>query len=151
VTKRLKSDNKNRKTNSKSIIGTVGVRQILEALTDASQDVPTVCIGGINASNLKQVVSQSCSPKRSLSGVAVVSAIIAAPDPKNEARKLLALLKDGMPVRQPSPAKLLKATDPRQIVTMVPAAIKAVHEATPLSHNMTNLVSTGDSRSRYAY
>ncbi|CCT66192.1 related to thiamine-phosphate diphosphorylase / hydroxyethylthiazole kinase [Fusarium fujikuroi] len=107
------------KKDTKSIIGPSGVRDILSALYDAGYgSVPTVCIGGINASNTAPVLAAAGSPSKSLDGVAVVSALIAAPEPATAARDLLG----------------------KVIVAKIPEVIKAVADKTPLSHNMTNLV-----------
>lgn len=80
--------------------------------------VSTVCIGGVNASNTASVLAESASPKKSLDGVAVVSAIVAADDPSAVSRDLLGQV----------------------VVGRIPGVIKKVAETTPLSHNMTNLV-----------
>ncbi|KAF4457557.1 NADH dehydrogenase [Fusarium austroafricanum] len=107
------------KKDTKSIIGPSGVRDILSALHDAGHSsVPTVCIGGINASNTAPVLAAAASPFKSLDGVAVVSALIAAPDPAAAACDLLG----------------------KVIVAKIPEVIRAVADKTPLSHNMTNLV-----------
>ncbi|CAH0049185.1 unnamed protein product [Clonostachys solani] len=107
------------KKDTKSIIGSSGVRTILSQLAaNGHDDISTVCIGGINISNAQQVMTQSSAPAKSLDGVAVVSAIIAAADPAAAARELS--------------AKVLTAK--------VPDVIQAVAKKTPLSHNMTNLV-----------
>jgi thiamine-phosphate diphosphorylase/hydroxyethylthiazole kinase len=81
--------------------------------------VPTVCIGGINTENTAAVLAQSsAAPKKSLDGVAVVSAIVAAEDPAAAARDISG----------------------KVAVAGIPLAIDAVARTTPLSHNMTNLV-----------
>lgn len=90
--------------------------------------VRTVCIGGLNASNTAAVLAQSASPKKSLDGVAVVSAIVAADDPAAVSRDLLGQV----------------------IAARIPDVIKKVAETTPLSHNMTNLVSRGWNLQRHA-
>ena len=100
----------------------------------------TVCIGGINASTVQRVLYQASDSSKKLDGVAVVSAIVAARDPKKAAEELMNLVKS-----PPSFAAESFAYAERQKVTSallgkVPAIIKAVHDATPLSHNMTNLV-----------
>ncbi|KAK2600296.1 thiamine biosynthetic bifunctional enzyme [Conoideocrella luteorostrata] len=108
------------KKDTKSIIGPSGVREILSALYSAGySSTPTVCIGGVNASNASAVLSQSASPHKSLDGIAVVSAIIAAEDPGAVSRDLL-----GMVIR-----------------AKIPDVVAMVGRTTPLSHNMTNLVS----------
>ncbi|KAL7927990.1 Hydroxyethylthiazole kinase family domain-containing protein [Trichoderma austrokoningii] len=108
------------KKDTKSIIGTAGIRSILQALAAAGYaSIPTVCIGGINGSNATAVlVESSAAPEKSLDGVAVVSALVAAEDPAAAARTLLANVALGK----------------------IPDVIKAVAAKTPLSHNMTNLV-----------
>ncbi|KAK1090508.1 thiamine biosynthetic bifunctional enzyme, partial [Friedmanniomyces endolithicus] len=81
------------KENTKSIIGTAGVHQILgELLTQGFPDMKTVAIGGINASNVQRIIYQCGSRRKGLDGVAVVSAIMASEDPKAAAHKLQNLL-----------------------------------------------------------
>lgn len=81
--------------------------------------MPTVCIGGINADNIIPVLSQCRSPSKSLDGVAIVSAIMAASDPAAVSRDLVG----------------------KVAVAMIPQVLRRVAETTPLTHNMTNLVS----------
>ncbi|GAB0133224.1 hypothetical protein EsDP_00001636 [Epichloe bromicola] len=107
------------KKDTKSIIGPSGVSEILHTLHEQGHSsTPTVCIGGVNASNASTVLSQSASPQKSLDGIAVVSAIIAADDPAAASRHLLSQV----------------------ICAKIPHVIAAVGDKTPLSHNMTNLV-----------
>ncbi|KAG6029013.1 hypothetical protein E4U41_000509, partial [Claviceps citrina] len=107
------------KKDTKSIIGPPGVRDILHALHQAGySSTPTVCIGGLNASNAGAVLAQSASPHKRLDGVAVVSALVAADDPAAVARDLLGQV----------------------ICAKIPDVVAAVASKTPLSHNMTNLV-----------
>lgn len=125
------------KENTKSILGTAGVQRILSSLAANGLDVKTVCIGGINATNTQRVLYQAASPEKKLDGVAVVSAIIAAPEPEEASRKLLEL------IRQPPPfaTSTAKATFSREdIITKAPAIIKRMAAKKPLCHNMTNLV-----------
>ncbi|KAM3503267.1 hypothetical protein MY10362_004306 [Beauveria mimosiformis] len=108
------------KKDTKSIIGPSGVRTILKAMVEAGHGaVATVCIGGINNDNAAKVLAQSsAAPAKSLDGVAVVSAIIAAKDPAEAARLLAGHV----------------------AVAAIPLVVGAVGRTTPLSHNMTNLV-----------
>lgn len=110
-----------RKKDTKSIIGPAGVRAILKAMVEAGHGaVPTVCIGGINTDNAAKVLAQtSAAPAKSLDGVAVVSAVIAAEDPAEAARHLAGHV----------------------AVAAIPLVVGAVGRTTPLSHNMTNLAS----------
>ncbi|KAI1074691.1 TMP-TENI-domain-containing protein [Whalleya microplaca] len=133
------------KENTKSIIGVDGLQQLLIQIAAAQWPVKTVCIGGINASNVSRVMWQSAAPAgKALDGVAVVSAIVAAPDPEAASRELRRL------VHSP-PAFALNANtttispqqasrSPRELLDLVPQVIGAVDAAKPLSHNMTNLV-----------
>ncbi|KAI3337457.1 TMP-TENI-domain-containing protein [Xylariaceae sp. AK1471] len=128
------------KENTKSIIGLDGLQQILIQLAQAQSSIKTVCIGGINASNTSRVVWQSAGHGKSLNGVAVVSAIMAAADPEAAARELRQLVK-----APPAFAKGIVAMEQpypttKQLVDLVPRIILAVAKGKPLSHNMTNLV-----------
>lgn len=100
----------------------------------------TVCIGGINASNLQRVIFQSAAPSKKLDGVAIVSAIMAAEDPERESKKLLQLVRSPPSFRKAVEEAPAKVADVKDILAQVPSIIKAVHDTTPLSHNMTNLV-----------
>lgn len=128
------------KTNTKDIIGTAGTKEILNAITEVGKDVSTVSIGGINASTLQRVLYQSSAPSKSLDGVAIVSAIIAAKDPKKAASQLLHLVKTPPPFAAASLSNTTKALSATELIAQVPNIIKAVGQKTPLSHNMTNLV-----------
>ena len=81
------------KEDTKSIIGIQGVHAILQDLSTMKQQVKAVAIGGINASNVQRVLYQSKATPKGLDGVAVVSGIIAAKDPKGSAAQLRTLMK----------------------------------------------------------
>ncbi|KAM0334123.1 hypothetical protein ACHAQA_001143 [Verticillium albo-atrum] len=134
------------KENSKHIIGTAGLRSILATLArEGHAAVRTVCIGGVNASNVQRVLYQSASTDpataKTLDGVAVVSAIVAAKDPRAATAALLDLVRSPPPfvrgVQQPDSDA---ATTAESILSQVPGVIRAVATVGPLSHNMTNLV-----------
>ena len=125
------------KENTKSIIGTSGVQQILSSLAQSGHHVKTVCIGGINASNAQRVLYQTASPQKKLDGLAVVSAIMASNEPKEAASQLRKL------ISQPPPfaTRVLKPKLSREdVVAKVPSIIARVASKKPLCHNMTNLV-----------
>ncbi|KAF1961665.1 TMP-TENI-domain-containing protein [Byssothecium circinans] len=143
----------NTKKNTKDIIGVNGVRKILHHLetcrNEAAKTIKTVCIGGINASNIQLILHQLYAPsptpptpKKTIDGVAVVSAIIAPLDPRAASSHLKSLITTPPPFAtknnpntQPfHPDSLTTPTSP-----LIPF-IKAVHEKSPLTHNMTNLV-----------
>jgi thiamine-phosphate diphosphorylase / hydroxyethylthiazole kinase len=102
--------------------------------------VRTVCIGGINATNVQRVLYQSSDSQKQLDGVAVVSAVVAASDSMRAAQELKSLI--GRPpifaastIVDPS-----KTKDVHSILRKVPDVIRTVGDTKPLSHNMTNLV-----------
>ncbi|KAI1492095.1 TMP-TENI-domain-containing protein [Biscogniauxia mediterranea] len=133
------------KENTKSIIGVDGLQQILLQIAAARSPVKTVCIGGINASNVSRVVWQSAgNDGKALDGVAVVSAIVAAPDPEASSRELLRLVRTPpafAPPPQLQPHQLQQPLAAADLVAgVVPDVVRAVDAAKPLSHNMTNLV-----------
>ena len=89
---------------------------------------------------MQRVLYQASDSSKKLDGVAVVSAIVAAGDPKKAAEELLHLVKNRPPFAAGLLANSQKDQDAAALVQQVPAIIKAVGEKTPLSHNMTNLV-----------
>lgn len=101
-----------------------------------------MCIGGINASNIPQVMFRGSPPENPLDGVAVVSAIMAAEDPEAESRRLLGLVRDAAERSSLWPPKghAGAAATKEELLRLVPWVVQAVHEKKPLSHNMTNLV-----------
>lgn len=127
------------KENTKSIIGTSGVQQILLSLAkEGFKDKPqTVCIGGINSDNVQRVLYQGSSGENGLDGVAVVSAIMAAADPKKAASRLCELISTPPPFAASVSHPRLSRSD---LVSRAPAIVKRMAEKKPLCHNMTNLV-----------
>lgn len=83
---------------------------------------------------------QSSDANKSLDGVAVVSAIIAAKDPKQAAKDLLRLVHSPPPFAISSIITAEKTTDVKDLVHDVSDIIHTVSAENPLSHNMTNLV-----------
>ncbi len=75
------------KTNTKNILGPAGVRRILEGLAASGCSMPAVCIGGVNAGNVQEVLTESWRHGADLNGVAVVSQVMAADDPEAAARR----------------------------------------------------------------
>jgi len=115
----------------------VGTKAILKAISAMDRKVSTVAIGGINASNVQRVMYQSKSTFKGLDGIAVVSAIIAAEDPKQAAADLRRLI--GNP---PAFAKGIVGSraNLETLLKEVPEIVRDVGVRTPLCHNMTNLV-----------
>lgn len=125
------------KENTKSILGTAGVQQVLSSLAANGYDVKTVCIGGINAFNAQRVLFQTASPKKKLDGVAVVSAIMASSTPKEATKSLKNLIATPPPFATPVSAASFSAQD---IISKAPDIVKRMASTKPLCHNMTNLV-----------
>ncbi|KAI1505605.1 TMP-TENI-domain-containing protein [Biscogniauxia marginata] len=128
------------KENTKSIIGVDGLQQILLQISESKSPVKTVCIGGINSSNVSRVVWQSAASDKSLDGVAVVSAIMAAPDPEASSRELLRLVKSPPAFGRAVVTSVQQGRSPEELLALVPEVLRAVDAGKPLSHNMTNLV-----------
>jgi thiamine-phosphate diphosphorylase/hydroxyethylthiazole kinase len=124
------------KTNTKSVIGTAGTQAILDAIKDSA--VGTVSIGGINHSNVQRVIYQSQSAKKGLDGVAIVSAIIAADDPKASAEKFVELLTN--PPRFALTSNPPRVNEAEALLNDVPQIIRKMVEVHPLVHNMINFV-----------
>ncbi|KAJ6131284.1 hypothetical protein N7523_001744 [Penicillium sp. IBT 18751x] len=125
------------KTNTKSVIGTAGTQVILSAISDAT-NVGTVSIGGINHSNVQRVLYQSQSPKKSLDGVAIVSAIMAADDPKAATEEFARLIKS--PPTFALTPRSARANEAEALIQEVPQIVRKMIEAHPLVHNMINFV-----------
>jgi thiamine-phosphate diphosphorylase / hydroxyethylthiazole kinase len=130
------------KTDTKHIIGTRGLQQILSQCdTGTRKSVPCVAIGSINASNVQRVLHQSADGTNRLNGVAVVSAVVAAADPKEAAGNLRNLI-------EASHRKFYVAVPPGQPLTLdleamlgqIPDMIKKHATSNIICHNMTNTV-----------
>lgn len=120
----LGTDQSGSKKDTKSIIGPEGVSDILANLVRAGYKIPTVCIGGINQSNTADVLAK-CPD---LNGIAVVSAVMASPEPTGAARELRNLVDSLRPSSQPS------------CYPFYGDLVRTVVSNRPISHNMTNLV-----------
>lgn len=127
------------KENTKSIIGFAGVKDILHHLSRSTTNIkiPTVAIGGLNASNVERVMFQSKSLTKGLDGVAVVSAIMAAQDPKAAASRLKSLVDKVLTSMSP---KACENQTVETLLSQIPHIVKELGLQSPLCHNMTNLV-----------
>jgi thiamine-phosphate diphosphorylase/hydroxyethylthiazole kinase len=108
----------------------------LDAISTTS--VNTVAIGGINHSNVQRVIYQSESPKKALDGVAIVSAIMAADDPKAAAEELAKLIKN--PPAFALARQVPRTNEAETLLQEVPAIVRKMVEVHPLVHNMINFV-----------
>ncbi|KAL1957191.1 hypothetical protein VTO42DRAFT_6225 [Malbranchea cinnamomea] len=126
------------KTNTKSIIGPAGVRKILDYISTLDADVQTVAIGGITIDNVQRVIYQSQAPTKGLQGIAVVSAIMGAKDPKKAAeefRKRISVL----PTFATHPAQP-RPNEVAALLNAVPDIVAKVATQHPLCHCMINFV-----------
>jgi thiamine-phosphate diphosphorylase/hydroxyethylthiazole kinase len=84
------------------------------------------------------VLYQSQSPNKALDGVAIVSAIVAADDPKASAEQFAELIRN--------PPRFAQASNPPRpneadaLLKEVPQIIRKMVEVHPLVHNMINFV-----------
>lgn len=135
--------NLSRKKDTKSIIGTRGTQEILaRCKTGTKHTVGCVAIGSINANNVQRVLHQSTAGDNKLNGVAVVSAIVAAADPRKAAAELLRRTKSASEVFYASVPQGSQSIPPSTdaILPRVEAIIKKHVTSSVLSHNMTNTV-----------
>lgn len=131
------------KQDTKSIIGTSGTRTILESIAVQGLDMPAVAIGSINATNIQRVLHQTSSTHThaKLSGVAVVSAIIASPDPQSAARELRTKIDSAYSTfYSPIPPNQPLTTSISTLIDLIPSISRKHVSTNPLCHNMTNLV-----------
>ncbi|ORY10753.1 Hydroxyethylthiazole kinase family-domain-containing protein [Clohesyomyces aquaticus] len=150
----------NTKKDTKSIVGIKGIRQILHHLgargDEKSREIKTVCIGGIHKANCQLVRYQLFAPSiptsiptKGIDGVAVVSAIMASPDPSLAAQGFKSALSSPpafVPISVPTlpfpylPDGALSKSHASSLRTFLLQATQAVVDIHPISHNMTNLV-----------
>ncbi|KIW25203.1 hydroxyethylthiazole kinase [Cladophialophora immunda] len=130
------------KTDTKHIIGTRGLQQILAACdTGTAKTIPCVAIGSINASNVQRVLHQSASDSNRLNGIAVVSAIMASLEPHRSARTLLDLIKSAPEKFYTAvPPQIPPTTDLKLLISHTPNIIRAHVASGVICHNMTNTV-----------
>ncbi|KAK9480585.1 Hydroxyethylthiazole kinase family-domain-containing protein [Lipomyces japonicus] len=118
-------------------IGINGIRKVLSYLSSVKRYVSAVAIGSVNKSNARNVVYLSAVPGRRLDGIAVVSALIASPDPTGTAKELLELVKE-----PPYWISVIPNRPATFILNEVPAVITKIQQTTPLVHNIINRVVT---------
>lgn len=109
----------------------------MEAIAD-DRPVGTVSIGGINLSNVQRVLYQSQSGRKGLDGVAIVSAIISADDPKAAAAEFAKRIKSPAPFATVPRAP--RENEATLLLEEVPQIVQKVVKAHPLVHSMINYV-----------
>lgn len=130
------------KKDTKSIIGTRGTQEILsQCKTGTQHAVGCVAIGSINSKTVQRVLHQSASNDNRLSGVAVVSAIMAASDAQEAASELAERIKEAgqkFYTSVPPNTQVIDSVD--AMLSRVPGIIEKHASSSVLSHNMTNTV-----------
>jgi thiamine-phosphate diphosphorylase/hydroxyethylthiazole kinase len=117
--------------------GPLGLRHILESLPVG---FPAVTIGGIKSSNVERVIQLSKgSAGRCISGVAVVSDIIAATDVPAQTKKLREAVSRGVSVT------MNRLVQPNDVTQKVSSLLQLLRSKTPLVHHITNFVVMNDS------
>ncbi|KAJ3213788.1 hypothetical protein HDU67_002445 [Dinochytrium kinnereticum] len=126
-------------------MGPSGVSNILLEARKIS-NIPVITIGGINETNVVKLLTEvtDAAGGKQLSGIAVVSAIIAKKDAKaasQELKKLIAPLVLKAEAVGPSP---LLSSASVEFLHKVVNAFKLIKEKRPLVHNITNYVVMND-------
>ncbi|ORZ10119.1 Hydroxyethylthiazole kinase family-domain-containing protein [Absidia repens] len=127
------------KSLKKQPLGVSGVRRILESID--GYNGYSVAIGGINLNNAKELMvgGSTKGSTCTLNGLAIVSAIIGASDPKDVCEKFTSILKESTKSLHQADRNTVDA-----ILTHCSKAIKNVMTATPMVHHITNNVVIND-------
>eukprot|EP00833_Pecoramyces_ruminatium_P003193 jgi/Orpsp1_1/1177225/evm.model.c7180000060610.1 len=123
-------------------LGKEGLVNLLDAISE--YDMKVVAIGGLNTSNLDDVV-QYCNKNikkgKNIDGAAIVSAIIASPDAKKTSSELASIIAK---IEKVNTKTLNAATPDFEIVKKVGEALHRIKEQSPLIHTLTNFVVMND-------
>ncbi|EPB88967.1 hypothetical protein HMPREF1544_04228 [Mucor circinelloides 1006PhL] len=125
------------KKNIKQPLGVEGVQRILRSME--ANPVPTVAIGGIGAKNACELLEGSNTGKIHIDGLAIVSAIMAAEDPKTACEELLSLIRSSL-----SKVGVKANNTVNDAVTFAVQAAKNIKAKTPMVHHITNYVVIND-------
>ncbi|KAK9728042.1 thiamine biosynthetic bifunctional enzyme [Basidiobolus ranarum] len=123
----------------KDILGIEGVRKVLEVIAD--NDIPVVCIGGIDESNIERALLKTAG-KKSLAGVALVSAIIASREPQKAAERLIQKIRPALKYTLEKP--IPSVNEPQEMIEKVIQTLTKLREVHPLIHHITNFVVIND-------
>ncbi|ODQ56517.1 TMP-TENI-domain-containing protein [Saitoella complicata NRRL Y-17804] len=100
--------NTNTKKLTKPLIGTMGTRTILSYVKEnAGYEILCVAIGGFKDYNIQCLIFQGRTGAKSVSGIAIVSAIMASTTPYDAAKSLLTSIKIPAPFIPPPPSPSL--------------------------------------------
>ncbi|GAO49544.1 Hydroxyethylthiazole kinase [Saitoella complicata NRRL Y-17804] len=130
----------NTKKLTKPLVGTMGARTVLSYIEqNAGYEIPCVAIGGIKDYNIQRLFFQSRTGTKSISGIAIVSAIMASTTPYDAAKSLLTSIKTPAPfIPSPPSPSLLHPGD--ALITKITQIITQIGKKGPLVHHMTNNV-----------
>ncbi|KAJ7084353.1 thiamine biosynthetic bifunctional enzyme Thi4 [Mycena belliarum] len=129
---------------TKPPIGVRGLGVMLEAL-DGS-DIKAVAIGGIKSTNLARLMHGSWSQtNHGLDGVAVVSDIVASPEPKKAAQILKSIFMACKTAVSPFDRSFTSPRSRDEILDNVLNIMSSVRTRSPLVHQITNVVVSNQS------
>ncbi|KAH9045113.1 thiamine biosynthetic bifunctional enzyme [Lactarius hengduanensis] len=127
------------------VCGIAGVRAMLGVLEGTG--VKAVAIGGIKSTNLLRTLHGCASPTgHTLDGVAVVSDIVASPEPQAAARRLVQTFRAWAAAASRGPTAFLVTPEqkaqytPEAIAAAAAALVDTVRRVRPLVHQITNNV-----------
>ena len=110
------------------------------AVGEMNRAVGSVAIGGINLENVQRVIFQSQASSKGLDGVAVVSAIISAEDPKEVSKEFNKRI-SALPPFAATPTNPRRlASEVSALLNDVPQVVRKMVKEHPLVHNMINFV-----------
>lgn len=125
------------KKNIKTPLGVEGLQRILKFIEKSP--IPTVAIGGIGAKNAAELIEGSNTGKLHVDGLAIVSAIMAAEDPKVACEELLSIIRKSfvnIGVKENNTVE--------DAIQFAMNASKNIKAKTPLVHHITNFVVIND-------
>jgi thiamine-phosphate diphosphorylase/hydroxyethylthiazole kinase len=90
------------------------------------------------------VLYQSSTPFKKLDGLAIVSAIVAAPDARQSSKQLKQLIQEPplwtLPLSSIDHSSWTTDASVKMLIDSIPRVVQAVTDKKPISHNMTNFV-----------
>ncbi|KAH9935372.1 Hydroxyethylthiazole kinase [Fomitopsis serialis] len=132
------------KKNLSAIVGVRGLGEMLRELDGTL--VKSVAIGGVKSTNALHCLHGSVSVTGSaLDGLAVVSDIVASPEPKVAAEKLASIVRAFKGYSPSSFSLPSPRYTPEFVKTQAAALVSAVRKHSPLVHQITNTVVTNQS------
>jgi thiamine-phosphate diphosphorylase / hydroxyethylthiazole kinase len=122
------------------------LREILKLSAAHRPRVRTVAIGGLNSTNISRVRYQSETPSAGvrLDGMAIVSAMMSAPNPTETASELRKLFDSPPPFVIAQSWQLTPSANAATLKDEMINILAKVQQETPLVHHLTNNVSLVD-------